>query len=126
MEALGRLLLRCRSPAVIPCGSLHRGVPGEVRVLRLLGDIASCTVPPDLESAEGHYNQALARADELGMRPLAAHCHLGLGKVFQRTGDQAKAAEHLTTAATMYREMDMGFWLEKAEGELGSPHKILT
>ena len=65
----------------------------EAWVQRLLGDIAAHADPPDLESAEGHYTQALARADELGMRPLAAHCHLGLGKVFQRTGDQAKAAE---------------------------------
>jgi len=95
----------------------------EAWVLRLLGDIAAHADPPDPESAEGHYTQALARADELGMRPLAAHCHLGLGKLFQRIGDQAKAAEQLTTAARMYREMDMGFWLEKAEAELGSPRK---
>jgi hypothetical protein len=60
---------------------------------------------------------------ELGIRPLAAHCHLGLGKLFDRTGDLAKAAEHLTTAATMYGEMDMGVWLEKAEAELGAPHR---
>ena len=79
--------------------------------------------PPDLESAEGHYNQALARADELGMRPLAAHCHLGLGELFHRTGDRAKAAEHLTITAPMYREVDMGFWLEKAEAELASPQR---
>ena len=80
----------------------------EAWVLRLLGDIAAHADPPDPESAEGHYNQALARANEFGMRPLAAHCHLGLGKLFHRTGDRAKAAEHLTIAATMYREMDMG------------------
>jgi tetratricopeptide (TPR) repeat protein len=91
----------------------------EAWVLRLLGDIAAHADSPDTESAEGHYTQALARADELGMRPLAAHCHLGLGKLFHRTGDRGKAAEHLTTAATMYREMEMGFWLEKAEAELG-------
>jgi tetratricopeptide (TPR) repeat protein len=93
----------------------------EAWVLRLLGEIAAHADPPDLESAEGHYNQALARANELGMRPLAAHCHLGLGKLFHRTGDRAKAAEHLTIAATMYREMDMSFWLEKAEAQLGPP-----
>jgi tetratricopeptide (TPR) repeat protein len=93
----------------------------EAWVLRLLGDIAAHADPPEPESAEGLYTQALTRANELGMRPLAAHCHLGLGKLFHRTGDQAKAAEHLTIAATMYREMDMGFWLEKAEAELGSP-----
>ena len=52
------------------------------------------------------------------MRPLVAHCHLGLGKLYRRTGDQAKAQEHLTTATTMYREMDMTFWLEQAEAVL--------
>jgi predicted ATPase/class 3 adenylate cyclase len=93
----------------------------EAWVLRLLGDIAAHADPPDPESAEGHYTQALARAAELAMRPLAAHCHFGLGKLFHRTDDRAKAAEHLTIAATMYREMDMGFWLERAEAELGPP-----
>jgi hypothetical protein len=73
-----------------------------------------------------HYTLALARANELGMRPLQAHCHLGLGKLYRRIGDQTKAHEHLTTAATMYRMMDMGFRLEKAEAEFGSPHKTLT
>jgi len=90
----------------------------EAWVLRLLGEIAGQAEPPDLESAEEHYRQALALADELGMRPLAAHCHLGLGKLYQRTGDRAKAAEHLTTARAMYREMEMRFWLEKADAEL--------
>jgi hypothetical protein len=49
------------------------------------------------------------------MRPLVAHCHLGLGKLYRRTGDGAKAKEHLTTATTMYREMDMGFHLAQAD-----------
>ena len=71
----------------------------EAWVLRLLGEIAAQADPPDLESAEAHYRQALARADELGMRPLVAHCHLGLGKLYRRTGDGAKAEEHLTAAA---------------------------
>jgi hypothetical protein len=55
------------------------------------------------------------------MRPLAAYCHLGLGTLCRGSGDHAKAQEHLTIAATMYREMDMGVWLEKAEAELGPP-----
>jgi hypothetical protein len=49
------------------------------------------------------------------MRPLVAHCHLGLGRLYRRTGDGTKAQQHLLTATTMYREMDMRFWLEKAE-----------
>jgi hypothetical protein len=52
------------------------------------------------------------------MRPEMAHCHLGLGKLYRRTGDRAKAHEHLMTASAMYREMDMGFWPEKAESAL--------
>jgi hypothetical protein len=52
------------------------------------------------------------------MRPLVAHCHLGLGTLYHRTGDGAKVEEHLTTATTMYREMGMTYWLEKAEATL--------
>src|SRR6516162_1458986 len=90
--------------------------------LRLLGEIAVHQDPPEVESAEVHYRQALVAAEELGMRPLQAHCRLGLGKLYRRTGKQSQAQEHLATAAAMYREMDMGFWLEKAEAELGPPH----
>jgi hypothetical protein len=60
----------------------------------------------------------MALATKLGMRPLTAHCHLGLSKLYRRTGDHQQAQEHLTTATTMYREMDMRFWLEQAEAEL--------
>jgi hypothetical protein len=54
------------------------------------------------------------------MRPLVAHCHLGLGTLYRGTRDGAQAGQHLTTAATMYGEMDMGFWLEKAGAALAS------
>jgi hypothetical protein len=55
----------------------------------------------------------MALAEPRGMRPLVAHCHLGLGKLCQRTGKGEQAQEHLTTATRMYREMDMRFWLER-------------
>jgi hypothetical protein len=54
-------------------------------------------------------------ADELGMRPLGAHCHLGLGQLYRRAGKRDQAHEHLTTAAALYREMDTRFWLEQTE-----------
>jgi hypothetical protein len=57
----------------------------------------------------------MALAKELGMRPLVAHCHRGLGKLCRRTGHREQAQEHLSIAATMYREMEMRFWLEQAE-----------
>jgi tetratricopeptide (TPR) repeat protein len=90
----------------------------EAWVLRLLGEITTHADPPDHESAQAHYRQALARADELGLRPLAAHCHLGLGKLYRRVGKREQAQEHLTTATTIYREMEMTYWLEKAEAEM--------
>jgi len=83
--------------------------------LHLLGDIATHPDRFDAESGEAHYRKALALAEPRGMRPLVAHCHLGLGKLYRSTGKREQAHEHLTTATTMYREMDMRFWLEQAE-----------
>jgi hypothetical protein len=57
----------------------------------------------------------MALADELGLRPLVAHCHLGLGKLYRRTGKREQAQEHLTSAAAMYREMGMAYWLEQVK-----------
>jgi hypothetical protein len=74
----------------------------------------------EVTAAEAHYRNGLELADSLGMRPLVAHCHLGLGKLYRRTGKREQAHEHLTTATTMYREMDMRFWLEQAESEVSS------
>jgi len=91
----------------------------EASALRLLGEIASQRDSPEVETAEDYYRQAFALADELGMRPLVAHCHLGLAKLYRRTGKQEQARDHLTTATTMYREMDMRFWLERAAAEIG-------
>jgi tetratricopeptide repeat protein len=85
------------------------------RALHLLGDVASRADRLDAESGGAYYRQALALAEPRGMRPLVAHCHLGLGTLYRRTGERAKASEHLTTATTMYREMGMTFWLEKVE-----------
>ena len=91
---------------------------GQVRALRLLGDVSAQGDHADIGQSEQYFRQALARADELGMRPLVAHCHLGLGKLYRRTGKREQAQEHLATATTMYREMDMRFYLEQAEAEM--------
>jgi tetratricopeptide (TPR) repeat protein len=86
--------------------------------LRMTGEVASHCDPPDAEKASKQYDQAITLATELGMRPLVAHCHLGLGKLSGRTGQRQEAEVHLTTATTMYREMDIRFWLEQAEAEM--------
>ena len=52
------------------------------------------------------------------MRPLQAHCHLGLGTLYARTGQREQARAALSTAIAMYRAMDMTFWLPQAEATL--------
>jgi len=97
----------------------HKQRGHEVYALRLLGEVVARRDPSDVAEAAAHYRDAMGLAHELGMRPLVAHCHLGLGRLYWRTGMREQAHEHLTTAATMYREMDMRFWVEQAEVEMG-------
>jgi tetratricopeptide (TPR) repeat protein len=86
--------------------------------LQLLGDIARYSNPPHVEPAEAHYQQALALANELGMRPLQAHCHRGLGMVYRQIGQMEQARAALSTAMAMYRDMAMAFWLPETEAAL--------
>jgi hypothetical protein len=86
--------------------------------LHVLGDIATHPDWFDAERGEAQYRQALALAEPRGMRPLVAHCHLGLGKMHHRMGNPGQAQQHLTVATTMYREMGMTYWLEQVEAEL--------
>ena len=86
--------------------------------LRLLGEIASYPDRPDVEKAGNYFRQAMGLAEELGMRPLIARCHLDLGKLYRRAGKPEQGHNHVSSAMTMYREMDMPFWLEKAKAEM--------
>jgi tetratricopeptide (TPR) repeat protein len=83
--------------------------------LRLLGEIYAHRQPPQAELAEAAYREALALADTLGMRPLQAHCHRGLGTLYGETGRPAPARTELSAAIALYRALDMSFWLPQAE-----------
>jgi class 3 adenylate cyclase/tetratricopeptide (TPR) repeat protein len=97
----------------------ERGERGdEAYALRLLGEIHSQATPADDGRAELRYRQAMTVAEQLGMRPLVAHCHLGLGQLFGKTDKREQAREHLATATTMYREMGMTYWPEKADAQI--------
>jgi class 3 adenylate cyclase/tetratricopeptide (TPR) repeat protein len=89
--------------------------------LRLLGDIATHPDQFDAEGGAAHYRHALALAQLHGMHPLVAHCHLGLGKLYLRAGNMEHARKNLTTATTMYREMDMDFWLDQVGADMIIP-----
>ncbi len=96
----------------------HKMRGNEARALWLLGEIAIQRDPPDAAPAEVYYQQALALADECGMRPLQAHCHCGLGTLYARIGQREQARTELATAIEFYRAMDMTFWLPQAEATL--------
>jgi tetratricopeptide (TPR) repeat protein len=74
--------------------------------------------PPESDPAEAHYQQALTLAEELGMRPLQAHCHRGLGTLYAMTGQREQARTELSAAIELYTSMDMTFWLPQTEGAL--------
>jgi class 3 adenylate cyclase/tetratricopeptide (TPR) repeat protein len=83
---------------------------------RVLGQVM--TARGERDEALRYFQTAQGLADQLSMRPLVAHCHLGLGRLYLRTDKREQAQEHLATATTMYREMGMTYWLERAEREV--------
>jgi tetratricopeptide (TPR) repeat protein len=96
----------------------HQERGHQAYALRLFGDIAARREPPERDQAEAHYRQALTLAEGLGMRPLVAHCHLGLGKLYVKIGRRAEARAALSVAVELYRAMEMTFWLPQAEAAL--------
>jgi tetratricopeptide (TPR) repeat protein len=80
-------------------------------VCLLLGEIAQAD-PSLVADGADQYRRAPALAEPREMRLVAAHCHVGLAKVYRRTGKQREAQERLNTATTMYR-------LEQIEKEMG-------
>jgi tetratricopeptide (TPR) repeat protein len=95
----------------------------EALALHQLGVVQAHADPPDVVQAEAHYQQALALAEELGMRPLVAHCHLGLGTLYTKIGRPEPARTALATAIDLYRAMDMTFWLPQTEAALAKVEK---
>jgi tetratricopeptide (TPR) repeat protein len=96
----------------------HQERGHQAYALRLLGEIAAHCEPPENEQAESYYQQALALADSLGMRPLVAHCHLGLGMLSRKIGRGEQTRAELSAAIALYHAMHMTFWLPQAEAAL--------
>jgi len=95
----------------------------EALALHQLGIVLAHADPPDAEQAEAHYHQALTLAEALGMRPLQAHCHFGLGTLYTKIGRREQARAELSAAIDLYRAMEMTFWLSQAEAALAEAVK---
>jgi hypothetical protein len=93
----------------------RREVGSEAWAHRLIAEVGLRRRPLEAPFVEEHYLRAMALADERGMRPLVAHCHLGLAELAGRRGTRQDARVHLATAASMYRALEMRSWLDRAE-----------
>jgi class 3 adenylate cyclase/tetratricopeptide (TPR) repeat protein len=97
----------------------HKERGHEAYALRLLGEVT--TQSDTVAQAETHYRGALRLAQELGMRPLAAHCHWGLARLFRRAHDPIAAQEHAAIARAQFQDMEMIGWLQRMEAEFAGP-----
>jgi tetratricopeptide (TPR) repeat protein len=92
----------------------------EAYALRLLAEL-EVSDPSPLDQSETNYREALKRAEEFNLRPLAAHCHLGLGRRYKSAGRRESAEQHFATAAALFEKLDMQTWTEQAQSQLASP-----
>jgi DNA-binding NtrC family response regulator/tetratricopeptide (TPR) repeat protein len=104
-----------RATAAFELSRQHGERGNEAWAAHLLSLVAAAQPSAHDDAALTHATRAMTLAEELGMRPLVAHCHLGLGKLYRGAGKRQQAHEHLTAAAALYGEMDMRFWLEEME-----------
>jgi hypothetical protein len=96
----------------------HTGPGYQAHACRLLGKVARRRKPLEIDQATAHYHHALVLAEEVGMRPLQAHCHRGLGTLYTQTGQRQKARAELSAAMGLYCAMNMTFWLPQTEAVL--------
>jgi len=71
----------------------------------------------DTAAAAEHFGQVLSMATALDMRPLVARCHLALAITHRAAREEEAARRELDVASTMFREMAMTYWIERAERE---------
>jgi tetratricopeptide (TPR) repeat protein len=107
-----------RAQQALDLARQHKERGSEALALHQLGVVQAYANPPDVAQAEAHYQQALALAEELGMRPLQAHCHFGLGTLYTKIGRPEQARAELSAAIDLYSAMEMNFWLPQAEAAL--------
>ena len=90
-----------RARSAVELSRKHQERANEAIGLRILAEVTALGDPRDAVGAATSYVDSLALAQELGMRPLVAHCHLGLGKLSRRAGDRANSEQHLQTGPSI-------------------------
>jgi Adenylate and Guanylate cyclase catalytic domain len=118
VEALEALAGEWVAEQALTLARAHQERGNEAYALRLLGEIAARREPAEHDQARDCYHAAMVLAEELGMRPLQAHCHLGLGTLYVKIDQRETARAELSAAIDLYRAMDMIFWLPQTEAAL--------
>jgi tetratricopeptide (TPR) repeat protein len=117
----GRPADACRlAPEALGLARQYHERGHEAWIHGIIGDIAARADPNEVAAAENAYREAIAIADELGMRPRAALGHLALGQLYRRAGRKGEAGEHLAAATAALRTMGMPRWLDEAQAELSA------
>jgi tetratricopeptide (TPR) repeat protein len=109
---------RHRTEQALELARTHKERGHEAWALRVLGEITAQRDPLAGDEAVTYYRQALALADALGIRPLVAHCHCGLGSLYAKIGQRDTARGELSAAIALYRAMEMTFWLPQAQAAM--------
>ena len=126
MVWLGEAYLRAGRPAeaetqaqqALAFAQAHQERGHTAHALWLLGEVAAQCASSEGTQTAAHYQQALTLAEELGMRPLQAHCHRGLGMLYAATRQREQARTELSDAMAMYQSMHMTCWLPQTEAAL--------
>jgi tetratricopeptide (TPR) repeat protein len=92
----------------------------EAYALHLLGEVVARRAPQDLRTADAAFGQASVLAEELSMRPLLARCLVSRARLHRRAGRTEHARQLFESATEAFRELDMPFWLDRAEIEARS------
>ena len=92
----------------------------EVHILLLRAEIGAVRATEEVKDVETAYRYVVGLAEELGMRPLVARCHLGLGRWYRSEGRLNDGRQLLRAAVDLFRDMQMQTWLERTEAELGA------
>jgi len=87
-------------------------------VRRLLADIDANKREADGAAAAAAYRGALEAAQAFQMRPVAAQCLLGLGRLNQRMGRRDEARRELADALSRFSAMGMTLWIARTRAAL--------
>jgi class 3 adenylate cyclase/tetratricopeptide (TPR) repeat protein len=104
-----------RAQGAVELSTKYEEPANRALALKTLADVTMRVDAVGATIAAGHYTKSLALANELGMRPLVAHCHAGLGRLYRHAGKPGESSRHRATASTMYSEMGMTYWSEQME-----------